>query len=216
MPGPLPKSEPAPAGRAWLFDLATASTLLAALLYASGWTYAYHYFAHFKLGLLMLEIPTRHYFMYGLWVFKAWWWLWAALYGLLVLAMVLWKRYARPSWQGLARRPLLSRQLQAGLVLLAFSLGWWTASTQAQRYYLDQSRSGFDAYPHVRIWPKGPPPRDDRLRRLYAALPEGEYRLLLQNSGKLFLFRVPEDGRPAHLAVVELALTQVEALRVLP
>ncbi|MCP5014724.1 MAG: hypothetical protein GY938_05495, partial [Ketobacter sp.] len=73
-------STPNKATGPWLFDIATGLTLIAALIYAAGWTYAYHYFGHFKLGLLMLDIPTRYYFMYGFWVLKAWWWLWMLLY----------------------------------------------------------------------------------------------------------------------------------------
>ncbi len=42
-----------------LFDLATVTVLITALVYFTGWTYAYHYFDHFKLGLLTLEIPTE-------------------------------------------------------------------------------------------------------------------------------------------------------------
>ena len=53
------------AARALLLDIATALALVSALVYAAGWTYAYHYFGHFKLGLLMLGIPTRYYFGYG-------------------------------------------------------------------------------------------------------------------------------------------------------
>lgn len=61
-----------------LLDLATVMAIITALVYFTGWTYAYHYFGHFKLGLLTLEIPTEYFFVYGFWVFKAWWWL--ALY----------------------------------------------------------------------------------------------------------------------------------------
>ena len=53
-----------------LLDLATVMALITALVYFTGWTYAYHYFGHFKLGLLTLEIPTEYFFVYGFWVFK--------------------------------------------------------------------------------------------------------------------------------------------------
>jgi hypothetical protein len=55
----VPSSTPA---SVLLLDLATALTLSAALVYAAGWTYAYHYFGNFSLGLLMLDIPVRYYF----------------------------------------------------------------------------------------------------------------------------------------------------------
>ncbi len=37
------------AGALWL-DLATVTALITALVYATGWFYAYHYFGYFKLG----------------------------------------------------------------------------------------------------------------------------------------------------------------------
>jgi hypothetical protein len=45
-----------------LLDLATVTALITALVYFTGWTYAYHYFSYFKLGLLTLEIPTEYFF----------------------------------------------------------------------------------------------------------------------------------------------------------
>jgi F0F1-type ATP synthase assembly protein I len=44
-----------------LLDLATVTVLITALVYFTGWTYAYHYFSHFKLGLLTLKIPTEYF-----------------------------------------------------------------------------------------------------------------------------------------------------------
>lgn len=210
-------STPNKAAGPWLFDIATGLTLIAALIYAAGWTYAYHYFGHFKLGLLMLDIPTRYYFMYGFWVLKAWWWLWMLLYLLLALSFVLLKRYAGSLLQkrGESPSPWL-KQAQVLLVLLVFALAWWLATIEAQSYYFKQQETGFAAYPHVRVWPKGSQPENDPLRRFYAALPQGDYRLLLQNDKKLFLFKTPRDGKPARLAVNELMLEHVEALRILP
>lgn len=103
------------AGELWL-DIAAALTLIIALIYATGWTYAYHYFGHFKLGLLMLEIPIQYFFMYGFWVFKTWWWLLLVLYGLITLSFLLVGFYGAPRWLWLLRHG------QMLLVLLAFWL----------------------------------------------------------------------------------------------
>src|ERR1700740_3019872 len=50
-------------------DLTAAGAFLVgvfvAWLYAVGWTYAYHYFDHFGVPLLMVDIPKESYFMYG-------------------------------------------------------------------------------------------------------------------------------------------------------
>jgi hypothetical protein len=39
--------------------------LFSAWLYATGWTYAYHYFDRFGIPLLMVEIPKENYLVYG-------------------------------------------------------------------------------------------------------------------------------------------------------
>ena len=61
-----------------------------------------------------------------------------------------------------------------------------------------------------------PLPENAKLRKVYGALPKGDYQLLLRNRDKLFLFRLPHDGKPARPAVTELALSEVRAVRVLP
>jgi hypothetical protein len=198
-----------------LLDLATVMALITALVYFTGWTYAYHYFGHFKLGLLTLEIPTEYFFVYGFWVFKTWW---LILYGLVVL--LLW--YCEPrlsprlDWLKPKRPRLLIKQLQILVVLLAFLLAWWLASVSARWYYQEQQGNGFTAYPHVRVWPNMPLPEDANLRELYGELPNGVYRLLLENRETLFLFKLPPDGKPARLPVIELPLKEVKLLRVLP
>ena len=174
-----------------LFDLATALALVTALVYATGWTYAYHYFGHFKLGLLMLEIPYPYFFMY---------------------ALALGPKLRRIE----TARPWLLKHLQAPMVLLAFLLAWWLATASADRYYREQQSQGFNNYPCVQVWTKKPLPENAKLRKVYEALPGGDYRLLLQNRDKLFLFKLPRDGKPARVAVIQLALSEVRALRVLP
>ncbi len=47
---------------AGLLDLSAATGFVAALLYTAGWSYAYHYFACFHLGLIGLEIQREHFF----------------------------------------------------------------------------------------------------------------------------------------------------------
>ena len=199
-----------------LLDLATVTALVTALVYFTGWTYAYHYFGHFKLGLLTLKIPTEYFFVYGFWVFKAWWWL-IVPYALVVLLLMVYEPRLSP-WLGKLRteRPRLLKQLQVLTVLLAFLLAWLLASVSAGWYYQEQQDNGFLAYPYVRVWPNTPIPEDASLRELYGELPSGVYRLLLENRGTLFLFKLPPDGKPARLPVIELPLKEVKLLRVLP
>lgn len=199
-----------------LLDLATVTALITALVYFTGWTYAYHYFVHFKLGLLTLEIPTEYFFVYGFWVFKAWWWL-VIPYGLSVLLLAFYEPRLSP-WLDRLRteRHRLLKQLQALMVLLAFLLAWWLASVSAGWYYQEQQDNSFLAYPHVRVWPNTPLPEDATLKELYGELPNGVYRLLLENRETLFLFKLPADGKPARLSVLELPLKEVKLLRILP
>ena len=58
-----------------ILDLAATVTLIAALIYTAGWSYAYHWYDRFELGLIGLGIPFEYHFMYGFWVFQWFWWL---------------------------------------------------------------------------------------------------------------------------------------------
>lgn len=199
-----------------LFDLATVTALIIALMYFTGWTYAYHYFGHFKLGLLTLEIPTEYFFVYGFWVFKTWWWLIIPyLLGIVFLASC--EPRLSPRLDRIkTERPRLLRQLQIFAVLLAFLVAWGLASVSARWFYQEQQGEGFIAYPLVRVWPNPPPPEDVTLKALYEELPSGVYRLLLETKETLFLFKLPTDGQPARLPINELPLKEVKLLRVLP
>ncbi len=198
-----------------LLDLATVMAIITALVYFTGWTYAYHYFGHFKLGLLTLEIPAEYFFVYGFWVFKTWWWL-VIPYGLGIVLLAFYEpRLSLRLDRIKAERPRLLKQLQIFAVLLAFLLAWWLASISAGRFYQEQQGKGFIAYPLVRVWPN-PPPEDATLKALYEELPSGVYRLLLESKETLFLFKLPADGKPARLPVIELPLKEVKLLRVLP
>ena len=199
-----------------LLDLATVTALIIALMYFTGWTYAYHYFGHFKLGLLTLEIPTEYFFVYGFWVFKTWWWLIIPyLLGIVFLASC--EPRLSPRLDRIkTERPRLLRQLQIFAVLLAFLVAWRLASVSARWFYQEQQSKGFIAYPLVRVWPNPPLPEDAALKTLYEELPSGVYRLLLENKETLFLFKLPTDGKPARLPINELPLKEVKLLRVLP
>ena len=196
----------------WPFDVAAGLSLAGALVYTTGWTYAFHYFDRFGLGLLELEIPHHYFLMYGFWVFKAWWWLWVLLYAIvlsLLLGLHSWSRRE-------GRIGVLVKQVQVALVLLAFVLGGWLAREQARDYYAAQQSQGFSAFPHVRVWPKNVKSVDESLRTFYAALPQGAYRLLLHGKKGIYLIKPPHDELPARLAVSELPLAHIESLRVLP
>lgn len=200
----------------WLLDVATAIGLFTALVYVAGWTYAYHYFGHFSLGLLQLQIPRDYYFMYGFWVLKQWALPLGALYLLVLLPFPVrdpWCWGLLTRWRG--DRPLFLKHLQVLAILLIFVLIWWLAIWSAGSYYSGQQARRFVDYPNVQVWLNTDPKHADLLK-LHTGLAEGGYRLLLQNQEKLFLFKPPRDGGPARLATVEVFLKDVETLRVLP
>lgn len=199
-----------------LLDLATVMALITALVYFTGWTYAYHYFGHFKLGPLTLEIPTEYFFVYGFWVFKTWWWL-VIPYAFGIVLLAFYEPRLSPRLDRIkTERPRLLKQLQILGVLLAFLAAWWLAAVSAGWYYQEQQNNGFSAYPRVRVWPNPPLPEDATVKELYGELPNGVYRLLLENKETLFLFKLPPDGKPARLPVIELPLKEVQLLRILP
>ncbi|MCI5140231.1 MAG: hypothetical protein D3909_00480 [Candidatus Electrothrix sp. ATG1] len=55
---------------AGLLDAGAITGIVAALLYTAGWSYAYHYFSRFHLGLTELGITKDTLFIYSLWVLK--------------------------------------------------------------------------------------------------------------------------------------------------
>ena len=75
-------------------DLALFSQL-SALIYAGGWSYAYHWYDCFELGLIGLSIPLQYHFMYGFWVLQSFWWLMLIVAALLTAAVYFWKRLPR-------------------------------------------------------------------------------------------------------------------------
>jgi len=211
MPQPENNREPA---RCWL-NTAVLLTLATALVYAAGWTYAFHYFWYFRVGLLTLNIPAEYYFMYGFWVFRDTWWL-ALLYLLLalllpwMLATSCGRTYLLPyRTMGIRLLPIVALLLFIGV----YYLGMVTAS----RHYQQQSAADFPAYPPVRVWLKPVQSDNKILQALSQALPQGCHRLLLQNSDTLFLFQPPSTNLTvARLSLVQVARAEVTALRVLP
>jgi len=46
----------------------------AALIYVAGWSYAYHWYGRFGLGLVPLDIAREHLLLYGFWTLRVHWW----------------------------------------------------------------------------------------------------------------------------------------------
>lgn len=196
-----------------LFYLITASGVVIGFVFFVGWAYAYHYFAHFKLGLLALKLPVVTYLGFSFWVFQVWWWL-LIPYVLWIAVLALREPQLSPWLERIKRdHPLSLKHLQVLVVLLAFLLAWWLASISAGWYYQAQQANHFSDLPLVSVWPNAPT-ADETLRELYGELPEGSYRLLLEDRDMLFLFKPPSPGKP--VPVIELPWKEVRLVRVLP
>ena len=62
--------EPKPGLLPSWFETGTVTALLVPLFYTAGWSYAYHYFERFNLGLTGLEIPGEYFFVYSFWTIR--------------------------------------------------------------------------------------------------------------------------------------------------
>jgi len=209
-------SEPEP--RLSLLDWATLASLTAGLVYVAGWSYAYHWFEAFNLGVTGLDIPAEYHFMYGFWVLRGAWWL-VLLYlsGLVAWA---WLRRRAPAsgpapWgaAGGLLRAVIIPALPVALLLLfvgAYQLGASAADGAYRRHH----EQGFAGYPPVRVWLKpGAAAAPPRLQRLRGQLRGAEYRLLLQSKSALYLLK---PAAHAALPTVAVPLSEVAAWRVLP
>ena len=55
---------------AGLLDAGVITGIVVALLYTAGWSYAYHFYSRFHLGLTDLGLTRDTLFIYSLWVLK--------------------------------------------------------------------------------------------------------------------------------------------------
>ena len=184
-------------------DITATVTLITALIYAGGWSYAYHWYDRFELGLIGLGIPLQYHFMYGFWVLQSFWWLMLIVAALLTAAVYFWNRVS----------PFLVPAMPIG-VPLAFVLIYLLGGAAAEGDYRDHRDAGFERYPWVRVWTasasEGAP---DKFQAVQQDLAAGKYRLLLQTPQSLYLIR-PKGG--SEFPTLQVSRDQVRALRRIP
>lgn len=183
------------------------------MLYTTGWTYAYDYFANFRVGVLALEISLEYYFIYGLWVFqKAW--LWIVTVGLpawLIAAWIWrWSRKSRSWWQVVAQ--LLTVGLLVGLFCGSAILG----RIQAEAYFAVQCNTDYADFSRVKVRLKSAPQGIFGAQSKEKGLANGCYRLLLQNRDKVFLFRSFRSIPDAALPVEVVSFDEIASMTILP
>lgn len=191
-----------------LIDIGVITGVSVALLYTAGWSYAYHYFQCFHLGLIGLEIEREYFLLYGFWVCKARW----CLTTLCLLAAFGLPLLLQRCWQ---QRPELRSWLRAvaqtggpiGLLLLFivfYQLGAGTGKADFAR----EQRGDFLSYSRVKVWLK-----DEKDKR-GEAWAKGCYRLLLRGKEQLYLFRA--DGVTERIPTEIVPNSEVAAVRLLP
>jgi len=159
---------------AGLIDIGAITGVSVALLYTAGWSYSYHYFQQFHLGLIGLEIEREYFLLYGFWVCKARFFsvllCLLAAFGLPLLA-----RHCQ-------RRAVIQIGGPMGLLILfivLYQLGAWEGTAAFTR----EQRGDFPSYPRVKVWLK------DKQDARAADLAKGCHRLLLRGKEQLYLFR---------------------------
>jgi MFS family permease len=183
--------------------------LFSAWLYATGWTYAYHYFDRFGIPLLMVEIPKENYLVYGGIVGRQF-----PVWGLAISAAAL-VVVASWRWLGAKVGPLMLPF--ALLAMLAvFWLGHQGGVVAAHRQYALQRETDYRAYPRIQVWPKEKAKLPGGSPTASADLTNGCYRLLLHNQNRLFLLRPLKGAPAADLPLLILPWDQIEQIRVLP
>ncbi|MCP4349218.1 MAG: hypothetical protein GY795_27375 [Desulfobacterales bacterium] len=220
----------------WI-ELGTIMTVLVPMFYTAGWSYAYHYFDLFNLGLMGLNIPKEYLFLYSFWVVKS-----QIAKFVLALASIgggYWmvKYYLPEKLQSSAALMRLMGKIfgnrdlahifQASaivlapvVVLLMFWLFYSLGDIAAQKDYQKQAEKDFYSYPRVRVWvktgeKKGEKEKENQISEaMVKEWQKGCYRLLLRNKDNLYLFYPGQknDKTPTDI----IPVSKIEGVRVLP
>ncbi len=216
----------------WI-ELGTIMTILVPMFYTAGWSYAYHYFDLFNLGLLGLDIPKEYLFLYSFWVVKS-------QIGKFVMALAglgcgYWMVRCFPEkLQSSATLLRLMGMISANwnlarifrasaivLVPLAVLMMFWLfysfGDMAAQKEYQKQVKKDFYSYPRVRVWIKTGKEKEKENQISEAMVKEwqkGCYRLLLRNKDNLYLFYPGQENDKTPTDIIPVG--KIEGVRVLP
>lgn len=201
---------------AGLLDISALTGLIAALLYTAGWSYAYHYYAHFQIGLLGITIQREYFFMYGFQVFKAYpFWILLCLgscVGLYFFVRFLWQKvqnkHADKIVIWLARLRAASLFSVPFCLLFLFICCSWLGSATGKAAFEREKSGGFSHYPRIKIWKEG---EADAKAKAWA---EGCYQLLLRDKDNLYIFLAV--GNTDWMATDIVPIRKVDTMRVMP
>lgn len=200
-----------------LIDLGTITTVLIPLLYTAGWSFAYHYFGHFHLGMQGLNIQKEYLFLYSFWVIKDQ--LFLSVVAILVMVLVyvgirLCFRKATSEENKVKQHlfQFVSLIMVPAVILGLFTLFYHLGDRTADDLYEKQAKNDFASYPRVKVW------LNEKAAKEAGAIAnewsKGCYRLLLSNKEHLYIFF---SGRYTEKIATEvIPQGQVRLLRVLP
>ncbi len=217
----------------WI-EAGTLATLLIPMVYTAGWSYAFKYFQHFHLGLLGLEIPREHFFLYGFFVVRDRFFSMMMILLLMVVLYLLSRHYffkkprTRPKGALTTWLFLVHVALVPALTLFAFVVFYFFGEVAAQSAYEYQVKAEFPAYPRVQVWisaeaagaadPAAPPRTDPMAPTVTEAMAEdwagGCYRLLLRSKDHLYVFYPARWGDKVPTDIIPTA--NVRSVRVTP
>jgi hypothetical protein len=182
--------------------------LITGWLYVAGWTYAYDYFARFRIPLLLVDLPREHLLIYGgLTVLKNP--LLAVGIAVLVIAAVVIL---------LALRCRLGRAGITGVLVLGvlalFMLARLAGTATAAADFAVQRGSDYRAYPRVELDTGSPtvPVKDGD--KALALVRSGCARLVLASKERLFLVRPVKGAPDLELHTVVLPWSDIKGLRI--
>jgi len=180
--------------------------LLAGLIYVTGWSYAYAYFALFNLGLLAIDVPGEYFIIYGFWVLRDHGWLVLVYFAFITL------------WWLLCHYWQVAQSLLTALIplLLLFISSYQLARHSAVQHFQAQQQQDYPDYPRVKIWLKEHKDQDPQLQAIAASLSKGCYRLLLQSPEQARLFYTRKNTPLAKPAVLHVPMGEVRVMRVFP
>ena len=201
------------------FETGAVTALLLPLCYTAGWSYAYHYFERFNLGLMGLDIPKEYFFVYSFQALRDQLWLFLlTLFGfvaLLVFGRVLLERMKR-RWNDQAKARMLTvipATLLPLMIFAVFLLFYQIGENAAVNVYERQVQHDFDAYLRVQVWVNAPQTAEYGAE-MAQAWQQGCYRLLMRNGDHVFVFQPLQSG--AKIPTDMIPADRVELIRILP
>jgi len=193
-------------------EIASLLIIVFSLLYTAGWSFAYHYFSYFNVGLSALELPKEDYFIYSYWVIadnkgKLF------LGGTSLFGLIWGWTYMIRQWVKLPTTRFYIFFVILPIVILSmFAVSYRLGTSTASRRFDTQKSDFYPAYPCIEIFQEP----GAITNQLIQSLKSGCYRQLIQNKDKIFVFKPIKSAPQAEISILVIPVSQVHAMRLLP